>query len=479
MSELLKVLEADIHKKQGKYVARSYFNYQPEKGESEINTYSNGKINTVKTNDSCYLYTNYFKMLVQQKINYLLAKQPELKIETEKVTGAVIVDMLEDVLLTASLDTTAWLHLYVENGVLDWILVNDREIIPVYDKYKKNIVAVIRYFLEDKETYRVETWALTGVKVEYIVKDKLKGGEVLSHYQEETFYNGESVNVEGKNLPFIPFIPMFNNKQKKSDLDGIQELIDMYTSINSGFVDNINLFQEAIVKLKGFSGDTEELETIRKNMQKYKMVGLPSGGSDGADMEYMSIEIPVEARRTMLDLLKENIFKIGQGLDPDRMAGESNITNVVIKSRYSSLDMKVNGTEKQLRLFYEKFVDCLNAFYRSNEEKDITFNRSMIFNEVEAIDNCIKSTGLLSVETVLENHPFVKNVKEELKRIAAEKKVRDKEVKNKELTDVKAEEKKLLTTVNNETPEEKVKREEERLKAEEEERVKAEQLKKR
>ena len=56
--------------------------------------------------------------------------------------------------------------------------------------------------------------------------------------------------------------------------------------------------------------------------------------------------------------------------------------------------------------------------------------------------------------------------------------VKDKEIKEKELTIVKAEEKKLLTTVNNETPEEKVKREEERLKAEEE-RVKAEQLKKR
>ena len=438
MSELLKALKVDMGKKQGKYVARAYFAYQPKKGDSSVDTYSNGQIHTVNTNDNCYLYTNYFKMLVQQKINYLLAKQPELKINIDMVTTATITDMLEDVLLAASLDTTAWLHLYVENGVLDWILVNDKEIIPIFDKYKKNIIGIIRYYMESEDTYRVETWSLKGVKVDYIVKEKLDSTRTMAHYDEETFYNGETESIEGKNLPFIPFIPLYNNKQKKSDLDGIQELIDMYTSINSGFVDNINLFQEAVVKLKGFTGDTEELETIRKNMQKFKMVGIPSGGADGADMEYMSVEIPVEARKTMLDLLKENIFKIGQGLDPDRLAGESNITNVVIKSRYASLDMKVNGTEKQLRLFYEKFVDNLNMFYSSGLEKDITFNRSMIFNEVEAIDNCIKSMNLVSYETVLENHPWVSSVEGELKRIKEETVLmiaKQKEIEDKEAED--------------------------------------------
>ena len=421
MNELSEVIKKDTARKQGKYVARSYFNYNSKTTDNTVNTYSNGEIHTINTNDSCYLYTNYFKLLVQQKIDYLLAKQPEVKITNKALTTATITDMLEETLLSASLDSCAWLHLYVENGVLDWILVHDSEIIPLYDKYKKHIVGIIRYFLESPEMYRVETWTLKGLKIDYIAKDRITSTETVYHYYEETFYNGAIENVEGKNLSFIPFIPMFNNKQKKSDIDGIQELIDMYTSINSGFVDNINLFQEAIVKLKGFTGDTEELETVRKNMQKYKMIGIPSGGSDNADMEYMAVEIPVEARKTMLDLLKENIFKIGQGLDPDRMAGESNITNVVIKSRYSGLDMKVNGTDKQVRLFYEKFVDAINAFYRASLDKDITFNRSMIFNETEAIDNCIKSMNLVSYETVLENHPWVSSTDDEMERLKVEK----------------------------------------------------------
>lgn len=410
MSNIIKILEEDLKKKVGKYYARSYYDYKPKQIQNEVNVYSDDhKIHTVKNNNgNCFLYTNYFKLLVNQKLNYLLAKDPEIKISNSDITVTSIVDMLEEGLLNASLDTTAWLHFYVDNNKLDWIFVHDSEIIPIYDKYKKNIIEVIRYFSIDKDTYKVETWSKNGVKVEVIAKDKIQSSEILHHYEETTYYQGKIESVEGKNLPFIPFIPLFNNRSKTPDIDGIKELIDMYNSINSGFVDNINLFQEAIVKLKGFTADTEQLETISKNMRKYKIVGLPNGGGDNVDMDYMSIEIPVEARKVILELLKENIFKIGQGLDPDRLAGESNVTNVVIKSRYSQLDMKANGSEKQLKLFYEKFVDCWNSFNNSNVDKNITFNRSMIFNESEAIDNCLKSINMLPMELILENHPFVK-----------------------------------------------------------------------
>jgi SPP1 family phage portal protein len=428
VNNIVNILKKDIEKKQGRYVARHYYKYKP-KAINQINTFSNGEIHTFPSDKGCTLYTNYFKMLVKQKINYILAKEPEFKIDNTIMTTASITDMLEESLFNASLDTTAWLHLYVENNKLDWILISDKQIIPIYDNYHKNIIAIIRYWIEEKkendedndDIFIVQTWTMQGVKTERIHKDKIMASEVCSHYQEETIYQGIIENIEAKNLPFIPFIPLFNNKDKESDIDGIQELLDMYNSINSGFVDNIDLFQEAIVKLKGFTGDTEELETIRNNMKKFKMVGIPQGGGDNADMDYMAIEIPVEARKTILDILKENIFKIGQGMDPDRLTGESNITNTVIKSRYSSLDMKANGTEKQLRLFYEQFIKCVNLYYMSTIANDITFNRSMIFNESEAIDNCLKSTNLLDLETILENHPWVTDAKETKAKIEQER----------------------------------------------------------
>jgi SPP1 family phage portal protein len=412
------LIKKDQDKKEYRYIARKYYKYNPEKEAGEITSFFNGKIHTTKVDKM--LYTNFFRLLVNQKINYILAKEPEIK-ENNVITVVKISDMLEEALLNASLDSRAWLFLYVEDNKLDWIFVHDSEIIPIYDKYNKNIEAVIRYYKSpgNEKIITVETWTLTGVKIEYLEKDSIIKTEERTHWVDNTFFRGELINSEGKNLPFIPFIPLFNNRDKNSDLrGGIQELLDFYNSISTGLVDNIDRFQEAITKLKGFSADAEEMELIEKNMRKYKQVSIPN---ENGDVEFMKIEIPIEARKLILEMLKENIFKIGQGLDPDRLAGESNITNVVIKSRYSALDMKANGTEKQLKLFYENFINCLNLFYRSNIDPSITFNRSMIFNEGEVIDNCIKSMDLLDLETILENHPWVTDVKKVMARIKAEK----------------------------------------------------------
>lgn len=429
--DIMEIIKKDISKKQGRYVARKYYKYKPTVGETgPINVYNSGKIKTINVNVNCFLYTNYFKLLVKQKKNYLLAKEPEIALnQTNVITVNKVTDTLGKALFNASLDTRTWLHFFVnDNNQLDWIFVHDKEIIPIYDKYNKNISSIIRYYEFEKDTMMVEIWNKSGVKFETYFKNEIKSSEEKFHYEEEKIYNKKSEGIEGKNLPFVPFIPLFNNEDRESDLDGIKDLIDMYNSINSGLVDNINVFQEMLVKLKGFTGNTEQLETIRENMQKYKMVGIPNGGGDNADMEYMAVEIPIEARRVLTDILKENIFKIGQGIDYDRLTGESNITNLVMKIRFSGIDMKANESELQLKIFYEKFIDCINLFYTSNIDKTITFNRSMLFNESDIIDDCLKSMNLLDLETVINNHPWAKGkAKEILLRLKKEKEEAKKE----------------------------------------------------
>ena len=50
----------------------------------------------------------------------------------------------------------------------------------------------------------------------------------------------------------------------------------------------------------------------------------------------------------------------------------------------------------------------------------------MIFNESEAIDNCLKSMNMLPMELILENHPFVKgNAKKVLQDLEAEKEIEE------------------------------------------------------
>ena len=50
----------------------------------------------------------------------------------------------------------------------------------------------------------------------------------------------------------------------------------------------------------------------------------------------------------------------------------------------------------------------------------IVFNRDMLINETESIENCQKSVGILSNETIVEQHPWVTDVETELSRLEAE-----------------------------------------------------------
>ena len=54
-------------------------------------------------------------------------------------------------------------------------------------------------------------------------------------------------------------------------------------------------------------------------------------------------------------------------------------------------------------------------------ELQIVFNRDILINETESIENCSKSVGILSTETIVEQHPWVTDVEVELARLRKEK----------------------------------------------------------
>lgn len=427
LKEIKEIIKKDREEKQGKYYARQYYNYKPNKLFPDMSlTYNkdivdgNGEVVTITKERLPWVNTNYTKLLVNQKVDYMLANEPTIDNIPDKYTIVEIADMLENITLTASLDVTSWLFLYVKDNLLNWVLIPDSQIKPIYDDFGKDIKEIIRYY-EIKNTTFVEIWTLDGVQqlsyksennIDILLNDRFQ-----SHYKVEKGYNNELVNVEAKNLPFIPFIPMNNNKNMENDIDCVKDQIDFYNIIKSGLVGNVFKFQEMLMKLQGFTGDEEFYDQTMKKMQKYKMIGLPDSETNA---EYMAVDIPIEAREMLLTALKENIFKIGQGMDPDKI-GDGNITNIVIKNRYSALDMKSNKTIKQTKLFYKKFIDCINLFYRTAYKPDITFNKSVNWNESEIIDNCVKSMDIIPDEIIIEHHPWITDIKKALKIMEEQK----------------------------------------------------------
>lgn len=99
-----------------------------------------------------------------------------------------------------------------------------------------------------------------------------------------------------------------------------------------------------------------------------------------------------------------------------------------IQSMYSDIDLDANSMETEFQAAFEQllwFVD--NHLYNTgqgdfeNEDAKIIFNRDMMINESEVITNCQNSSGLLSEETLVAQHPWVDDVEKELERMEQQK----------------------------------------------------------
>lgn len=408
MKDIVKIIKADMESKQGKYIAREYYNNDINQ-QQDIILRDDGVV-IDRTPKRQKLYTNYFRLLVDQKEEYLLAKPISGKVNNVyKLT-----EMFSEAVHNGSLDGQSWLYCYMKDNKLEYTFIEDREIIPFYSNYGKELEKLIRYYRISEKQIMVELWTKDSLTKLVIEKDKVISSESFGHYITQELYQDEVIGSYNRYFGKIPFIPFYNNKHKESDLNNIQGLLDVYNSISSGFISNIDDFQEALIKLQGFSGDSEILAETMANMKKYKMIGIPSDG----DMEYMKVEIPVEPRRVILELVKDNIFLLGRGVDNSKI-GEGNLTNIIIQSRYANLDMKCNGTERELRKFYSRLLDFIGE-----AETEITFNRSIIINEEEKLKSLtdalpLYQAGLISKETMIQNNPLVNDLEEELKLIQA------------------------------------------------------------
>ena len=98
-----------------------------------------------------------------------------------------------------------------------------------------------------------------------------------------------------------------------------------------------------------------------------------------------------------------------------------------MKFLYADLDLDCAGIESAFAAGFEQMVYFVALFAGlmgmgdfSGVSAEIILNRDIIISEGDAIDQCAASAGLLSKRTMLENHPWVVSVEEELARLQQE-----------------------------------------------------------
>lgn len=206
----------------------------------------------------------------------------------------------------------------------------------------------------------------------------------------------------------IPFFRIDNNRKRASSLKNVKEPIDDYDLMNCGLSNNIQDASETLYVVRGFDGD--DLDELAFNIRNKKMLGLPGDDQTDAGVDIKTIDIPVEARKTKMEIDEQNIFRFGMGVNPHELKDSSATTSVAIKAAYTLLDLKANKTEIRLKQFMRKLLKVvLDEINRENEtdyqQSDVYFDfeREMITNALEnaQIDQIKAATRNMEINTLL------------------------------------------------------------------------------
>ena len=194
---------------------------------------------------------------------------------------------------------------------------------------------------------------------------------------------------------------------------------------------------DVIHRKRTMIGDGTNLGEFRKNLATFGAVKVRYDGDTKGGVETLEITVNAENYKTIVEIFKKALIENAMGYDAkdDRLSGNPNQMN--IQSMYSDIDTDANDTESEAQATMDDvlwFVNCHLAntgqgdFEGEEDGVDVVFNRDMLMNESDIIDNCQKSQGIISDETIISMHPWVDDPQLEMERLKKQKEEAQKEM---------------------------------------------------
>lgn len=366
---------------------------------------ADGVLREDKTKCNFRISHPFFKLIVDQEAQYILSGEgafiksdiPELQTELDEYFNENENFKAELSATIVGAVTKGWDFMYAYKGKHDRTAFSNADSMGVIEVRARDTEDKCEYIIlwyidridrSDKVIKRIQVWNDTQtayfcqVNDGDIELDKSIAQNPRPHIiwqkdgSDEIFYDDYGV---------IPFFRLDNGKKQQSGILPIKGLIDSYELMNCGLVNNIQDTNEALYVVKGFQGDN--LDELMMNIKAKKHIGVDEDG--GVDIK--TIDIPVEARKTKMEIDEKNIFRFGMGVNTEGLKDTSATTSIAIKSAYANLDLKCDGFMPYLYSMLRKMLDVvlkeINAVQGSNyEQKDVyfDFDRQIITNEQES-----------------------------------------------------------------------------------------------
>lgn len=407
-----------------------------------------GKLEAVDNLPNNRIIDNQYAKMVNQKANYLFGQPISFDGANvqyinllKEVFNKRFMKLLKNAGKAAYNGGIAWLYPYYDSeGHFSFRLFPAYEILPFWKDSEHTLLdfAVRLYLVISYEgvmptfVNKVEIYDKDGVHKFIFDKgtltpDLTNGGETDCCHVTMTDAAG---NMKGFNWSKIPLIPLKANEQEIPLLKRVKSLQDGINVMLSDFENNMQEdARNTILVLKNYDGTN--LGEFRKNLSTYGVVKIRYDDSAKGGVETLEIAVNAENYKVILELLKKALIENAMGYDAkdDRMSGTPNQMNIM--SMYSDIDIDANDTETEAQAAFEEMLWFVNAHLANTgqgEDVNIIFNRDIMMNESEIIDNCQKSIGILSDETILANHPWIDDPAAELERLTQQKEDEQKEM---------------------------------------------------
>ena len=423
-----------------------------EKSDNDIGDERRENVEVVNNlnNSNHHNVHNYFRQIIDQEADYIAGNPPAVIVEgagtiyseygqsaDEAKTGLKSFEneitkrtsdeefarfIANTVIETRKRGNCFWHVYYGKDNRLRYIVLSGDKIIPVYDTaYESELLEVVRYyditvvrFNNEIKIKRVEWW--TDHDVTYYIQDE-SGDFVVEnlaplpnpapHFVEEQILEGsqETTSVAGS-WGRVPFVEIVADQSKTSLLKRIKGRQDAYNHLSSKLAnDEIDLVSLFWV-VQGYGGDFAS--SVRKKIELNKGVSIPDPtGKITAEQ----VELNTSERIAFLDMIKKDIFRIGEGLVPD-MERSGNINTVELEMRYAALDMKAKRMVREIKVGLKTLFEFIVKDMGGSGQYDSSlvkceFHFAKIIDQSSLIDDLLKVRGLVPDTIIMSKIPFI------------------------------------------------------------------------
>ena len=273
------------------------------------------------------------------------------------------------------------------------------ELVPLVDETTDALSAAIRFWqIDQTKPLNATLYEVDGYTKLATVDGRLGVTQEKTAYQITYEYTeaGETVVTSEDNYATLPIVRMYGSRLRQSTLVGMQEAIDAYDLILSGFANDLSDCAQIYWIVENYGGMTDD--DLAQFLDRLKLNHIANADTQaGGRVTPYTQEIPYQARKAFLDDLKARIYEDFGALDVHTVSAGA--TNDHIDAAYQPLDENAADFEHWVS-------DAITQLLALQGIEDTPiFKRQRISNQKEQVEMLVQEAAWLDEATILRKLP--------------------------------------------------------------------------